>query len=54
MDIIIKLEKKKDYQTGDKVGTNYIYLGDTLVHTEDIYAKKINKKTSIFKKWFHD
>ena len=50
----IKLEKKKDYKTGDKVGTNYIYLGDTLVHTEDIYAKKINKKTSIFKKWFHD
>ena len=43
----VKLEKKKDYQTGDKVGTNYIYLDDTLVYTEDIYAKRIKKK-----KWF--
>ena len=51
----IKLEKKEDYQTGDKVGTNYIYLGDTLVHTEDIYAKRINQKDNFFtkiKKWF--
>ena len=51
----IKLEKKKNYQTGDKVGTNEIYLGDTLVHTEDIYAKRVGKKDSLFtkiKKWF--
>ena len=39
----IKLEKKKNYKTGDKVGDNYIYLGNTLVHTEPIYAKKYNK-----------
>jgi D-alanyl-D-alanine carboxypeptidase len=44
----IKLEKKKNYKTGDMVGTNYIYLGDTLVHTEKIYAKRIKEK----KKWF--
>ena len=44
----IKLEKKANYKDGDKVGINYIYLGDTLVHKEDIYAKRINKK----KKWF--
>ena len=43
----IKLTKKTNYKTGDKVGTNYIYLGNTLVHTEPIYAKKITKK-----KWF--
>ena len=52
----IKLEKIKDYQDGDKVGTNYIYLGDTLVHQEDIYAKRVNKKDNLFtkiKKWFH-
>ena len=51
----IKLEKNKDYKDGDKVGTNDIYLGNTLVHTEDIYAKKINKKDNLFtkiKKWF--
>ena len=44
----IKLEKKKNYKDGDKVGVNYVYLGNTLVHTEEIYAKK-NKKN---KKWF--
>lgn len=50
----IKLEKKKDYKDGDKVGDNYIYLGNTLVHTEPIYAKKINKKkiSSKIKSWF--
>ncbi len=42
----IKLTKKNNYKTGDKVGINNIYLGDTLVHTEPIYAKK-NKK------WFN-
>ena len=50
----IKLEKKKDYQTGDKVGDNYIYLGNKLVHIEPIYAKRTNKK-NIFQKiksWF--
>ena len=45
----IKLQKKKHYKTGDKVGTNYIYLDNDLVHTEDIYAKRIKKK----KKWIN-
>ena len=51
----IKLEKKKDYQTGDKVGDNYIYLGNKLVHIEPIYVQRINKK-NIFEKiksWFN-
>ena len=51
----IKLEKKKNYKDGDRVGINEIYLGDTLVHTEDIYAKRIGKKDNLFtriKKWF--
>ena len=45
----IKLEKKTNYKTGDKVGDNYIYLGNTLIHIEPIYAKRINKKKSWFK-----
>ena len=44
----IKLEKKNNYKDNDKVGTNYIYLGDNLVHTEDKNEKKIKKN----KKWF--
>ena len=50
----IKLEKKKNYKDGDKVGVNYIYLGSQLVHQEDIYAKRVNKKklTSKIKAWF--
>lgn len=52
----IKLEKIKDYKTGDKVGVNEIYLGNKLVHTEDIYAKRIEKKSnniiSKIKRWF--
>lgn len=50
----IKLEKKRNYKTGDKVGTNYIYLGNTLVHSEDIYAKRVKKKASFIRKWFYD
>ena len=50
----IKLEKKRNYKTGDKVGTNYIYLGNTLVHSEDIYAKRVKKKVSFIRKWFYD
>ena len=52
----IKLEKKDNYKTGDIVGTNYIYLGSVLVHTEPIYVKKINDKKESFlskiRKWF--
>lgn len=53
----IKLEKLKNYHSGDKVGVNYIYLGDNLIHKEDIFAKKITNKPSKLitkiKKWFH-
>jgi hypothetical protein len=52
----IKLEKKEDYQDGDRVGTSYIYLDDILMKEEPIYAKKISKKKeNIFdkiRKWF--
>ena len=48
----IKLEKKSNYKTGDKVGTNYIYLDDTLVKEIPIYAKKnkTKKTNTIFDK----
>ena len=48
----IKLEKIKNYQDGEQVGTNYIYLDNTLVNEIPIYAKKINKfkKNTIFDK----
>lgn len=52
----IKLEKKEEYEDGERVGTNYIYLDDVKVATEPIYAKKIIKKEeTIFDKiraWF--
>ena len=40
----IKLEKKVDYQDGDRAGTSYIYLDDTLVKEVPIYAKKQEQK----------
>ena len=48
----IKLEKKKHYKNNEKVGNSYIYVGKKLVHKEDIYARKTNKKESIFKRIF--
>lgn len=53
----IKLEKKEYYKDGDRVGTNYIYLDDTLVNEVPVYAKKENKnkKETIFdliRSWF--
>ena len=48
----IKLEQKKHYKNNEKVGTSYIYVGKKLVHKEDIYARKTNKKESIFKRIF--
>ena len=47
----IKLEKKENYQDGDIVGNNYIYLDNNLVHTEPIYAKRIKQKSK--RKWFN-
>ena len=55
----IILEKKKDYNSNDKVGRNQIFVGDKLLYEEDIYIiknKSINKK-NIFNKireWFSD
>ena len=51
----IKLEKKDNYKDGDKVGTNYIYLDETLVKEVPIYAKKIKKykNKTIFDKIRH-
>lgn len=52
----IKLEKKDNYQDGDRVGTSYIYLDDTLINEIPIYAKKTNKKKisllDKIRKWF--
>ena len=39
----IKLEKKDNYKNGELVGTNYIYLDETLVKEVPVYAKKIKK-----------
>ena len=53
----IKLEKKEDYQTDDRVGTNYIYLDETLIKEVPIYAKKISTNKISFidklKKWLN-
>lgn len=53
----IKLEKKENYKSDEQVGIAYIYLDDTLIKKEPIYAKKIDKtkKETIFDKiraWF--
>ena len=52
----IKLEKKENYKSDEQVGIAYIYLDDTLIKKEPIYAKKIIKKEeTIFDKiraWF--
>lgn len=54
----IKIKKIKNYTNGQKVGINYIYLGDKLIKEVDIYAKKeITKKQSLLsriRKWFDD
>ena len=49
----IKLTKKKNYKTGDKVGVYQIYLDKDLIYEEDIYIKKNEIKdesTSILSK----
>ena len=48
----IKLEKKENYKDGDCVGTNYIYLDETLINKIPIYAKKnkYNRDKTIFDK----
>lgn len=39
----VKLEKKDDYQTGDKVGTIEVIQKDKVLYTEDIYINKQEK-----------
>lgn len=48
----IKLEKKKNYQEGDLVGVDEIYLDNDLIYTENIYvsSKNIQKEKSLFTK----
>ena len=53
----IKLQKLEYYEDNDQVGIAYIYVDNTLVHKENIYAKKITKENSVFSKigkWFND
>lgn len=51
----IKLEKKKKYNSGDKVGIIEIYLGETPLYEEDIYiTKEKQKKINKIKAWFND
>ena len=51
----IKLEKKKKYNSGDKVGVIEIYLKEKLLHEEDIYISKAKKKKrNKIKAWFND
>ena len=53
------LDKRKDYNTNDKIGINQISLGDTLLYEEDIYIIKNTSKSkknifSKIRKWFND
>lgn len=41
----IQLEKLENYQNGDKVGQYLVYLDKTLLYKEDIYIKKVGKKS---------
>lgn len=54
----IKLEKKENYQDGEQVGIDYLYLDNTLVNKVPIYAKKNHSKSkTIFDKireWLND
>ena len=53
-----EINKKRSYKTGDKVGVAKVYLGDKVVHEENIYVKKGKEKKSFWGKilsWFkHD
>lgn len=53
--IIIKfeLEKNRQLKNNSKVGVAKVYLGDKLLHEEDVFIKKMTtKKDSWFKSWF--
>lgn len=47
----IDLEKKRVFKDDMKVGKVIVYLGDELVHTEDVYYKKNKEKTKKLSWW---
>lgn len=48
----INLEKKRKIKEDDKVGTVDVYLGDKMVHTENIYVQKLKEsKKKSFIDW---
>lgn len=51
-----ELEKKKDYNTHDKVGVANVYLGDKKIKEETIYVEKVKEKSFLnkIKNWFND
>lgn len=53
-----EVNKKRNYKTGDNVGLVKVYLGDKVVHEENIYVKKNKEKKGFwdtFLSWFkHD
>jgi len=53
-----KLEKNRNIQNEDKVGSVEVLLGDKVIHTEDIYVEeKVKIKKSLWEKikaWFND
>lgn len=52
--IKFKLEKKRKYKNNDKVGEAIIYLGDEIIHKENIYVSKEKKLTFWEKIFKHD
>lgn len=49
----VKLNKKNNYKSGDKIGTYEIYLNKDLIWQENIYIKLPSKNKKITKKsWF--
>ena len=50
-----EISKKRKYKSNDKVGLVKVYLGDKVVHEEDIYVKKCKEKRSFWDRilsWF--
>ncbi len=50
-----EISKKRKYKSNDKVGLVKVYLGDKVVHEEDIYVKKGKEKRSFWDRilsWF--
>ena len=45
-----EISKLKKYKSGDKIGVVKVYLGDSLIHKEDIFVKKGKEKKSFWDK----